>query len=89
MSAPIQAETMLEVLRRMLDGATPSENVRSGIAVLLGKLALEQPPARPCAACGKMIWFFRTAGDRLMPIDDGGVAHFATCAKPELFRRPR
>lgn len=59
---------------------------RSQIAATLNLIA---ESSRPCASCKRMIWFCRTKNGRLMPVDDDGVSHFATCNDPERFRRPR
>ena len=85
------AESVLEAMKRLCEreGRELTDEERSGVAKLLQMLALDMPPPRPCAACKRMIWFFRTRGGRLMPIDDSGRDHFATCTNPELFRKPR
>lgn len=57
---------------------------RAQIAKLLDMLA---ESSRPCASCKRQIWFCRTKLGRLMPVDDDGVSHFATCNDPERFRR--
>ena len=56
----------------------------------------------PCRECGAYIIFLPTASGKRMPVDAESVdeddeefeakrhiSHFATCSKPERFRRPR
>lgn len=41
-----------------------------------------------CKGCGREIWWVRQAGGRMMPEDNDGTTHFATCPAAEKFRKP-
>lgn len=41
-----------------------------------------------CRACGKSIEFVETNSGKLMPVDEDGASHFATCPQADRFRKP-
>ncbi len=63
--------------------ALPPES-RERIGKLLDLVATEK---RPCAACGRTIWFVTTKAGKRAPYDCDAVNHFGTCPEAERFRR--
>lgn len=51
---------------------------------LLDKIAVE---ARPCKACGAMLWFVKHVGGAKAPYTADGTNHFQGCTHPERFSR--
>ncbi len=41
-----------------------------------------------CKGCSCKIWFIKTKGGKLMPIQADGECHFGKCPLAEHFRRP-
>lgn len=41
-----------------------------------------------CRGCGKPVEFVPTKNGRLMPVDEDGTSHFATCPNAARFRKP-
>jgi len=49
---------------------------------LLDKIAVE---ARPCKACGAMLWFVKHVDGGKAPYTVDGTNHFQNCTNPERF----
>jgi hypothetical protein len=55
-------------------------------------LTFEIPPgANPteCRGCKALVYWIRTEKGKLMPVDPGGVSHFATCKDAAKFRKAK
>ena len=46
-------------------------------------------PGRPCEACGKMLYFVRTAAGKPMPVEADGTPHWGNCTDAERFKKGR
>jgi len=46
-------------------------------------------PGRPCEACGKMLYFVRTAAGKQMPVEADGTPHWGNCTNTERFKKGR
>jgi len=55
-------------------------------------IRFEIPPGAavsPCRGCGQSVAWITTKAGKLMPVDDDGTSHFATCPKAGQFRKGR